>query len=614
MAEASIEELASAAAAAAPASRRELTIPALISAAIVAAVMGAAYPYIVLKLGFGPNVSVVSAFFGFVILNLISIVARGSYDRYQNNIVQTAGTSGAQTAFMCGVLASFDMLRADGIVPFHLNPTPLQTFIWLTCASLLGVLLAAPMRRHFVVDEQLPFPDGTAAAETVMVLDPPRHREGDDSEWKKARRAAWVLGIGLFASALLMIFRKDVPLIGWIPEGWDPGGLTLGVAGASFVVASMGVGASYSLLSIGSGFLIGQRVNTWMLIGGLLGWIVAPLGLMHYGVLHNHPTRTQVLYWVMWPGVGMMLAGGITVLALRWRLLLDAMRALRSAGGGGEEFPLAWVVGGVVVLSIAVCVIQKAFFGLPIWMTAVAILLAVPLMLVGLRALGETNWGPIGALSNVSQGLFAAIAPGNVNANILGNGSTGTIAVTSEGLMQDYKAAHLIGSTPRSMTIAQLIGAPIGAAALAFTYPALVKTYGIIGEHAQLSSPGSRRSAALTELLSAGIDKLPQSALWAMLIAVAAGALFAIMEQSPRMKRWAPSPTGLGLGVLLPFNAVATIFLGGLIALGWRRLKPEQAKAYQVPLASGFIAGEAMVAVGVAILIPLLVSLGLRHS
>lgn len=613
MAEASIEELASAAVAA-PARRRELTAASLIAAVIVAAVMGASYPYMVLKLGFGPNVSVVSAFFGFAILSLISVFARGSYDRYQNNIVQTAGTSGAQTAFMCGVLASFDMLRASKVVSFHLDPSPPQVFVWLTCASLLGVLLAVPMRRHFVVDEQLPFPDGTAAAETVMVLDPPKHTGADDAEWRKARRAALVLGIGLALSGLLMLVRKDVPLVGWIPEGWDPGALTLGAAGASFVVATMGVGASYSLLSIGSGFLIGQRVNTWMLIGGILGWIVAPLALMRYGVLHDHPTRTSVLYWVMWPGVGMMLAGGLTALVLRWRLLLEAMRALRSVEGGATEFPLVLVGAGVVVLSVALCAIQYAFFGLPVWMTAIAILLAVPLMLVGLRALGETNWGPIGALSNVSQGVFAAIAPGNVTANILGNASTGTVAVTSEGLMQDYKAAHLIGSTPRSMTIAQLIGAPIGAAALAFSYPALVKTYGLIGEHAKLAAPGSRRSAALAELLSSGIDKLPQSALWAMLIATLAGALFAILEENPKLKRWTPSPTGLGLGVLLPFASVATIFAGGLIALFWRRWRPEQAKTYQVPLASGFIAGEAMVAVLIALLSPLLGALGLWRS
>src|SRR5581483_326022 len=118
-----------------------------------------------------------------------------------------------------------------------------------------------------------------------------------------------------------------------------------------------------------------------------------------------------------------------------------------------------------------------------------------------------------------------------------------------------------------------------------------------------------RRSAALAELLSAGVSKLPASALWAMLIAVVLGALFAIAEQSPRFKRWAPSPTGLGLGVLLPFASVATIFMGGLIALVWRRLRPEQANALQVPLASGFIAGEAMVAVLVAVGAPLIAAL-----
>jgi putative OPT family oligopeptide transporter len=593
--------------------RGELTVRALLAGVIVAAIMGASYPYMVLKLGFGPNVSIVSAFFGFVILNLIG---RSSYDRWQNNIVQTAGTSAAQTAFMCGVLASFDFLRHSAIVRFRIDPSPVQVFVWLTCASLLGVLLAAPMRRHFIVDEKLPFPDGTAAAETLIVLDPPRRLGADDPEWKSARRAAAVLGVGLAVSGLLMLVRSDVPFVKWIPDTLTTGGLTLGAAGASFVLSSMGVGASVSLLSIGSGFLISQRVNTWMLVGGVLGWLAAPLALMNAGILPDHPTRTQVLYWVLWPGVGMMLAGGMTTLVLRWRLLVEAFRALRNVEAAKEEFPLSWVVAGVAVLSVAFCIIQQQIFGLPLWMSAIAVVFSVPLMLVGLRALGETNWGPIGALSNLMQGLFALIAPGNVDANILGNGATGTIAVTSEGLIQDYKAAYLVGSTPRSMTIAQLMAAPIGAAALAWSYPALVRTYGLIGPDAQLAAPGSRRSAALAELLSAGVAKLPPSALWAMLIAVAAGALFAIAEQNPKLKRWAPSPTGLGLGVLLPFASVATIFLGGLIALVWRRVSPEQAKRFQIPLASGFIAGEAMVAVLVALVAPalplLLAALG-RH-
>ncbi len=585
----------------------ELTPRALFAAAIVAAIMGASYPYIVLKLGFGPNVSVVSAFFGFVILSLLS---RRNYDRWQNNIVQTAGTSAAQTAFMCGVLAAFDMLRASKIVSFHLDPSPIQVFVWLTCASLLGVLLAAPMRRHFVVDEKLPFPDGMAAGETLIVLDPPRGLPRGDPERLLARRAATVLMAGLLASGLVMLLRTDAKIFTVIPEGWDPGAVTLGAAGASFVVASMGVGTAYSLLSIGSGLIVGFRVNLWLLVGGVIGWIIAPWLLIGHHILPDHASRTQVLYWVMWPGIGMIMAGGLAALFLRWRLLIEAFKGLAAASATSHEFPLKWIGVGVAVLTIALCLLQKLFFGLPMWMTLLAVVLSAPLMLVGLRALGETNWGPIGALSNLMQGLFAVVAPGNVSANILGNGTTGTIAVTSEGLIQDYKAGHMIGSTPRSMTIAQLLGAPIGAAALALVYPALVKTYGIIGEHAQLAAPGARRSAGFAELLSAGISKLPQSALWAMLAAAILGVVFAIMETHPRLKRWTPSPTGLSLGVLLPFSSMAAMFVGAVGGLIWQRASPRSAGNYLIPLASGLIAGEAMVAV----IVPVLLWLGLGHG
>jgi uncharacterized oligopeptide transporter (OPT) family protein len=580
--------------------RPELTVRSLAAGAVVAVVMGAAYPYMVLKLGFGPNVSIVSAFFGFVILNL---VGRGDYDRWRNNIVQTAGTSAAQTAFMCGVLAAFDMLRVSTVVKFHLNPTPFETFLWLTCASLLGVLLAAPMRRHFIVDEQLPFPDGMAAAETLMVLDPPGGDARGGIEWRRARRAAIVLGLGLIASAAVMLIRDDAKIFEWIPEGWDPGTLALGAAGASFVLATMGVGAAYSLLSVGSGMIVGFRVTFWLLVGCALGWIVAPWLLIRYGLLPDQAPRLKVLYWIMWPSIGMIMASGLTSLALRRRLLLDAFKAMGAAGAEGDEFPLRWTVIGVVVLTILLCVIQKLIFGLPLWMTFVAILFSVPLMLVGLRALGETNWGPIGALSNLMQGLFAVIAPGNVNANILGNGATGTIAVTSEGLIQDYKAGWMIGSTPRSMTVAQLMGAPIGAAVLAVVYPALVKTYGLIGPHAELAAPGSRRTAGMVELLSAGVDKLPATAMWAMLAAIIAGIVLAVIETNPRLHKWTPSPTGVGLGVLLPFSAVAAMFVGAAGGLIWLKTHPRTARIYSIPLASGFIAGEAMVAVVVPVLL-----------
>src|SRR5690242_16200110 len=179
-----------------PAHIRELSFRAIICGLAVAAVMGASYPYIVLKLGFGPNVSVVAAFFGYLALG----IAFKDYNRWENNIVQTAGTAAAQTAFMCVLLAAFDMLAASQNVSFKLTLTPMQSFAWLTAAGLLGVLMAVPMRQHFVVDENLTYADGVAAGETLIVLD----GKGSD-----ARQAARALAIGVVASAALMLMTED---------------------------------------------------------------------------------------------------------------------------------------------------------------------------------------------------------------------------------------------------------------------------------------------------------------------------------------------------------------------------------------------------------------------
>src|SRR5215831_14875082 len=92
----------------------ELTPRAIICGFFVAALMGASYPYVVLKLGFGPNVSVVAAVLGYVVLGLLFTglasllgLRYTPYNRWENNIVQTAGTAAAQTAFMCILLAAF---------------------------------------------------------------------------------------------------------------------------------------------------------------------------------------------------------------------------------------------------------------------------------------------------------------------------------------------------------------------------------------------------------------------------------------------------------------------------------------------------------------------------
>ena len=611
---------------------------------IVAALMGVTYPYMVLKLGFGPNVSVVAAFFGFLLLRLFDVVLRRQhYNRWQNNLVEAAGTSGAQTAFMCVLLAAFDILRHNTHGALGIELTPWMSFLWLTTACTLGVLLAVPLRRHFIVDENLPYPDGMAAAETVLVMDPPR--DADAHTKRTALRAFKAVMGGVALSGFIMLFREDtrlVPhfrhllghlglagLVPSIPEGWDapwtllrsvtsgvsPGGEAVVVV-HGVVLANLAVGGSYSLLSIGSGMIVGLRITVSMLLGSVLAWVVAPYFLVKYGAPLHHvaqgmiatdtPSRTEVLFWVMWPATGMLVAGGLTALALRWRLLLDTFRSLRTARIGSGEMPLSIVVIGATIAAVALCVVQAVYLHMAVWMTVTAIVLSLPLMLVSLRVLGETNWAPISAVSNMMQGVFAALAPGNVAANMVASGTTGTIAESSQSIMQDYRCGQIIGTKPRYLTIMQLIAVPIGAAAVSLIYPVLVGAYHLFdttdpatGElvKAGLTSPISNKWSGFAQILKDGVSSLPSSAMYALLVFSLLGVVLTVVESRPGWRRFVPSPTGMGIGIIVPFSVVATMFVGGLGGAVWERRSRATADVYLLPLASGLIAGEALVAV-----------------
>jgi uncharacterized oligopeptide transporter (OPT) family protein len=202
------------------------------------------------------------------------------------------------------------------------------------------------------------------------------------------------------------------------------------------------------------------------------------------------------------------------------------------------------------------------------------------------------------------QGVFGVLAPGQMMVNMVASGTTGIIASDSEALMQDYRAGFMIGSTPKNMAIMQLVATPVGAAAVAWMYPLLRNTYGIVGNNAGLSSPTSRRWAGFAEILSHGTSALPHGAVTALVISVILGVILAVLES--RDVKWVPSPTGVGIGMLVPFAVIVVMFLGGVIDRVWRRANKASNEQYMVPLASGLIAGEAIVAV----VIPLLVAIG----
>ena len=198
-----------------------------------------------------------------------------------------------------------------------------------------------------------------------------------------------------------------------------------------------------------------------------------------------------------------------------------------------------------------------------------AILLSLPLMLVGLRVLGETNWGPISALSNMMQGIFGALAPGNIAANMVASGTTGTIARRVRSDHAGLQGGDMIGSTPRYLTIMQLIATPVGAAAVSWMYPLLRE---------DLRHRRRTRRADLADLAQVG--GLRRDSVAGRERAAAGRRHRARHRVPPRGSlRRARKPAGglgaltdgIGIGMLVPAAVIFVMFLGSVVDRLWWR-------------------------------------------
>ena len=252
------------------------------------------------------------------------------------------------------------------------------------------------------------------------------------------------------------------------------------------------------------------------------------------------------------------------------------------------DLPLRWVWTGVGASTVFLIIVQSAFFHTPVWQSVVAIALSVPLGLVALRVLGETNWGPISTMVNLVQAIFGGLAPGDLRASMVSSGITGAVAAESEGLMQDFRAGQMIGSTPRILTYMQLLAVPFGALALAFMYPLLRDTYGIIGEHAQLLSPTSQRWVGFAKIVTHDFSGATLTAAAAMRLTwmkesfgagVLVGVVLTVLEQRKDWHWFLPSPTGMGIAMLIPFSAVTMIFMGAVGDRIWKLAQAGQPRA-----------------------------------
>ena len=546
----------------------EFTTRAVIIGALMGGLVAAANIYMGLKIGFTEGFAILSAVLCFAAARMIG----QRLTMLENNIGQTLSSGAASMGIMVSVIPALCMLGHPlGI---------LQTMLWLFLVSSVGVLFAVPLRRQFIVIEGLTFPTGTACATTIRAL----HAK-DEGTIKQAR----TLGVGFLLSGLITWFRDAVPAI--IPN------ITMfpfQIAGIPAGRLTLGFHWSPMLLSVG--MLVGTRIGGSLLLGGLLGSALLGPSLVSAQIIPG-PGHSQITHWTMWLAIPLMVCAGFVSLLLKGRTIVKTISSMKEASAAGRserEFPFRLWLWAIVVFGFATALVMDLTFDIPFWMGLVALVLSFLLAAIAVRAYGETDISPIGTMGHATQIVFGGLAPGQTMTNVLTAGITAGSANTAVDMMQDLKAGHLLGSSPRKQIYAQFIGVFVGSLVAVPVFSVMVNAYGLGSE--KLPAPAAVLWSGMAKLLSNGFADLPPYAWIAILSGSVLGVILALLENT-RWKKYTPSPLGIGIGIVVPTFYCVTIFVGTVIGMILEHVAPEWAERRIVPLASGGIGGEAIMAV-----------------
>jgi len=289
---------------------------------------------------------------------------------------------------------------------------------------------------------------------------------------------------------------------------------------------------------------------------------------------------------------------------LQWRSALRAFagfgQMIFSRGRRSDdplqriETPASWFVIGQVVGLTGLAYLAWTTFGVPVWITVVAVLLSFALALVACRVTGETDTTPVGAMGQITQLTFGAIHPGSANVTLMTACVTAGAADSSSDLLIDLKSGYLLGANPRRQFIAQFSGIFMGTLVSVLGFQLMVPDATALGTD-RFPAPSAQTWRAVAVALSDGLAALGPVKTWSMVIGGLVGVALPLLERLlPKYRKFIPSASGVGLAWTFPFYNSVLFFLGALAALLLERKWPKWAETYTIPVASGIIAGGAL--------------------
>lgn len=571
---------------------KEFTVSAVVLGIIIGIVMTAANVYLGLYAGMTVSASIPAA-----------VIAMGVYKGilktdsvHQSNIVQTMASAGESLA--AGIIFTLPALVIIGAwKEFEFWPTTLIAI----SGGLLGIVFMIPLRKALIQNEkELTYPEGVACAAVLRSGSAESGTEGFKTILK---------GLGLGA-----VFK-------FIGSG-------LKVFVGSFEVATkikgsslfFGFDVSPALLAVG--YIVNIHVASLVFIGGALGFFFAiPLIGTPFGMEDKSAID---LAWTLWSGqvrylgVGAMIVGGLwSIVSVRSGIVqgLKGLRGMATSTGEVERTEKDMPLMGMMVIMLTCFAIMIGLYNSMINNMGITILTTVLMIMCSFLFVAVSSYivGLVGSSNNpvsgmtisallVSAALFIVLGYRGDSAILATLGVAAVVccaACTAGDCSQDLKTGYLIGATPRNQQIAQIIGVVIPAFVIAPVLTLLHSAYGI---GTGLKAPQATLFASITKALF-GEGELPVN----MVVYGALFGIFIILFDSIflKNKKFRLHLMPLAVGIYLPVTLAIPIFIGGIIRykVEKKRAVVDESKDQGVLLSSGFVAGEAIMGVGIAMVL-----------
>ncbi len=623
----------------------ELTLRGMLLGLLITVIFTASNVYLGLKVGLTFSSSIPAAVISMAILRMYK-----DSNVLENNLVQTQASAAGTLSAIIFILPGLLMLGYWQGFPF------IQTLFICACGGCLGVLFTIPLRRAMVVNSDLPYPEGLAAAEILKV--------GSNSESSATNKGGLkdILSGGIVA-AIIALCSNGFRVLSAEVSYW-----------LSFGTATTQIPLGFSSALLGAGYLIGIASGIAILSGLVLAWLVFVPYLTSTLPIPDGQSVSSFASYVWAKKVRFIGAGTIGIAAI-WTLLtftkpiIDAIKlsikAMKENQGSSDthrmdtdmspkSIAIVFIVILIGLLMTFYSFIADANLSTELTLTyvIVGVIIAIGMGffvaatcgymagLIGTSASPISGIGILGIIVSslvvlgigTSASLFDTVA-GTKFATALAIFITSVIvaiAAISNDNLQDLKTGYLVGATPWKQQVALLIGSVAGAFAIAPVLNLLYEAYGFAGamprvgmdEAQALSAP----QATLMTTIAQGI--FSHNLEWDYILFGALVGIVAIIINYILKKTTATlslPPLAIGMGIYLPPTLEMPLVLGSVLGYFMHRYLRKRAEhrspnnieedvencnRHGVLFASGLIVGESLMGVIIAVIIVFSVTSG----